>query len=262
LCAKQVETNKTNFDEYGYHFAHGCPCGGGRQATHNKVRDSVYEMLRSAGKIVDREVTLDSLPSLADTQLIAANNAANMGAADPLFNPATVFDVEEVSRPLRPDVVMYDSPLTVFEISVTNPCQGVLIDAVATSPDSTTRNSAENRETAKTIKYGIANCTDGTRRVLIPFIVEFFGRMNPAAYKYIRDLSLSCPQGGKGQAGASLRMFWFRNISCNLQRMHAISFKRNLSIARAEFKPSKHSLHDVEDIGYVKTGFLGFGRGE
>ncbi len=179
-----------------------------------------------------------------------------------MFDPALVFDVEEVSRPLSPDVVMYDSPLTVFEISVTNPCQGVLIDAAATPPDSTTRNSAENRETAKSTKYDIANCTDGTRRVLIPFIVEFFGRMNPVAYKYIRDLSLSCPQGGKGQAGASLRMFWFRNISCNLQRMHAISFKRNLSIARAEFKPSKHSLHDVEDIGYVKTGFLGFGRGE
>ena len=102
--------------------------------------------------------------------------------------------------------------------------------------------------------------TDGSRRMLIPFVVEFFGRLDPVSYKFVRDLSFSCPLGGKGYAGASLRTAWFRHISCSLQRMHAVSFKRNLAIAREEMKSCKVSLQDLEDVGYVNAGVSYFWR--
>ncbi len=83
--------------------------------------------------------------------------------------------------------------------------------------------------------------------------------MRPDSYKYIFNLSLSCPQGGKGQVGAALRKNWFRNISGTLQRMHAISFRRNLAIARGEFKPTKIALKDMADsLHLINSGSHGY----
>ena len=82
--------------------------------------------------------------------------------------------------------------------------------------------------------------------------MEFFGRLHQISFQYLRELSIT--HGGKGMAGANLRMAWFRIISCTLQRMHAISFKRNLAIAREEMKPSKTHLYNLDDIGYVNVG--------
>ena len=146
----------------------------------------------------------------------------------------------------------------IVEVSVTNPCQGISLLAASTA--SAASNSAEKRTTSKQNKYERNRITDEDNRVLVPFVVEFFGRIHPDAYKYIRDLSFSCLQGGKGQAGAGLRKMWFRSISCTLQRLHAISFKRNLSIARGEMKSSKLSSGDIEDALHINVGSRGYFR--
>ena len=163
--------------------------------------------------------------------------------------------LDEVMDPLTPrvaDVLVYDSALTIVEVSVTNPCQGISQSDIAAGR--VANNSAEQRGKDKHSKYLKDRIIDGSSRLFVPFIIEFFGRLHPAAYKYIRDLCFSSPQGGKGQAGAALRMLWFRKISCTLQRRHAIAFKRNLGIARAEYKPSKTVLPDLDDVCYVKVG--------
>ena len=60
---------------------------------------------------------------------------------------------------------------------------------------------------------------------------------------------------GKGYAGVQFRTYWFQRISCSLQRLHATSFLRNLSIARDEAKPSAHTVShvDYEGISYVNV---------
>jgi hypothetical protein len=159
----------------------------------------------------------------------------------------------------RADIVIYDSTLTCVEVSVTNPCQGIDIAAPAVALDKNTSNSAENRTVTKRSKYTTNRITDESQRYLLPFVVEFFGRLNPMAYKFLRDLSFSCPQGGKGEPGVQLRTVWFRSLSCTLQRMHAINFKRNLAFAQGDLKSTKVPLSDIiEDCTHVNAGAFSY----
>ncbi len=115
--------------------------------------------------------------------------------------------------------------MTCIDITITNPCQGI---ESTVDVERTTGNSAHNRTVSKPTKYSVNRNTDDAQRVLIPFVVEFVRRMNPATYKYIRELSFSCPQGGKGEHGVQLRTKWFRSITCTLPTRLKVNFKRNL----------------------------------
>ncbi len=285
-CSNDISCPKTLFDDRGYHFAHGCKKGSGQFKTHDMVRDALYSILKNAGKFVEREVTLQPLPSLdqpeassregviAETGSIPAilPPASSDTALNPVAEAARINAemeginhlVEEASRAQptarRPDIVIFDSSYTCIDVSITNPCQGIDVTQPAVDVERTTGNSARNRTVAKQTKYSVNRITDGEQRTLIPFVVEFFGKMNPAAYKFIRELSLSCPQGGKGERGVQLRTMWFRSISCTLQRMHAINFKRNLAFAKGELKSSnKMTLSDmIDDCIHVNAGSFSY----
>jgi len=154
----------------------------------------------------------------------------------------------------RADIVIHDSILTIVEISITNPCRGLPVHMNSRS----TKNSAEIRASQKIAKYKKHRMIDDIHRVAIPFIVEFFGRLHPDAYFYVRKCALEAM--GKGYAAVQFRQFWFQQLSCALQRMHAVSYIRNLSIARNEMRPSglAVSAFDYEEVAYVNPS--GFSR--
>jgi len=263
-CSKNSKTDSCSFDDRGHHFAHGCKCGGGRTQTHNAIRDSVFYMLRELGKFAEREVTLIPLSTVSEN----GHDGANQSVTDVVENVDDGEDEEDMNvsvltsvsaasgkqpRPLRADVVIHDSELTIIEISVTNPCLGVPV-AQSSAESTTSSNTAELRSNQKRRKYRTHRIIDFTqRRKFIPFSIEFFGRLDPVAFAYFKDLSREVL--GKGYVGAQFRTYWFQRISCSLQRLHATSFQRNLSIARDEAKPSAHTVSymDYEGIGYVNA---------
>ncbi len=72
----------------------------------------------------------------------------------------------------RPDTVIFDSSYT--DVSITNPCQEIDVTQPAFA---VCGNSARNRTVAKKTKYSVNRITDDDQRTLIPFVVEFFGKM-------------------------------------------------------------------------------------
>lgn len=259
-CSRNSKTVSCLFDDKGHHFAHGCKCGGGRTHTHNAIRDSIFYMLRELGKFAEREVTLNPLsmdPALNLQELRAFEELEEEEDDDMEADISVISTIAANAprecRPRRADVVIHDAQLTILEISVTNPCLGVPLDQLAVAKR-TSINTAERRSMQKLYKYRRDNIIDGSnRRKFVPVSIEFFGRLDPAAYSFIKDLSREVL--GKGYVGAQFRTYWFQRISCSLQRMHATSFKRNLSIARDEVRPSAHtiSIVDYESIGYVNA---------
>jgi hypothetical protein len=143
-------------------------------------------------------------------------------------------------------IVIHDSILTIVEIFITNPCRGLPAHMNSRS----TKNSAKIRASQKIAKYKKHRMIDDTHRVAIPFVVEFF------AYQ-----GYALEAMGKGYAAVQFRRFWFQQISCALQRMHAVSYIKNLSIARNEMRPSglTVSAFDYEEVDYYVNPF-GFSR--
>ncbi len=181
------------------------------------VRDVLFSILKDAGKFVEREVTLQPLPSLDPTEASSREGViAETGSIPAILPPASseialnpVVEAARINAEMeginhlvgeasraqptarRADIVIFDSSYTCIDVSITNPCQGIDATQPAVDVERTTANSARNRTVTKQTKYSVNRITDGDQRTLIPFVVEFFGKMNPAAYKFIRDLSLS-----------------------------------------------------------------------
>ena len=110
----------------------------------------------------------------------------------------------------RADIVLYDNQFTIVEISITNPCLGFPIDQSSTVSKKT-KNTAEQRSKDKIRKYRRDRIVDDSgRRVVVPFVLEIFGRMDATTFANIKDLSRDVL--GKGYASAQFRMYWFQRI--------------------------------------------------
>ncbi len=276
-CSKSKSADGVQFDDFGHHFAHGCLCGGGRNRTHNVVRDAAFQMYRELGMSAEREVTLAPLSDAQDPNAIPIletedlllndeedeeenenndelNTSAISTTSVAVLDGPQAFEIPAKPKHLRADIVLHDSPFTIVEISVTNPCLGIPTDQTS-AQSMKAKNSAEARSKSKITKYKKHNIVDDSgRRRIQPFVVEIFGRMDPVIYNSIRDLSRKVI--GKGYAAVQFRTYWFQRISCALQRMHATSFKRNLAIARNEIKPGSLGVSTLvyESMGYANAG--------
>jgi len=280
-CCKNKKTDSAVFDDYGHHFAHSCKRGSGRTNTHNAIRDAAFQMYRDLGKFAEREVTLSPLSLPTDNAVIEGvlevqdgdnsdgedengneestqDNTGNLsmisGASVSNEDGPQAYEIPQLHK-RRADIVLYDNQFTIVEISITNPCLGFPIDQSSTVSKKT-KNTAEQRSKDKIRKYRRDRIVDDSgRRVVVPFVLEIFGRMDPITFASIKDLSRDVL--GKGYASAQFRMYWFQRISCALQRMHAAFFKRNLGIARDELKPGSCSVSPLiyESMGYASSGF-------